>query len=161
MVDVVSSIPTRGNFNFDETLKPYFEFCTKMPEMLEMCYLGKTRTSGHTKSINVLWVWFPLEANLFFCWLWNLPWSQFCTKKVRFVLFRKNSVMEISCRFEIPRWIASFSMFCVWRKQITSRQPARLIKQVISAKTYEGFFVKCVKLFWNKNIRPQIIGLTR
>ena len=40
---MVGSIPSGGNFIFAdfETLRCHF--CTKMPEMSELCYLGKTR----------------------------------------------------------------------------------------------------------------------
>ena len=43
MVGIVSSIPSRGNFFFADFETPRCQFCTKMPEMLDLCYLGKTR----------------------------------------------------------------------------------------------------------------------
>ena len=43
MVGVVSSIPSRGNFTFADFETPRCQFCIKMPEMSDLCYLGKTR----------------------------------------------------------------------------------------------------------------------
>ena len=43
MVGVVSSIPCGGNFIFVDFETPRCQFCTQMPEMLDLCYLGKTR----------------------------------------------------------------------------------------------------------------------
>ena len=43
MVCVVSSIPSRDNFIFADIETPRCQFCTKMPDMAELCYLGKTR----------------------------------------------------------------------------------------------------------------------
>ena len=43
MVGVVISIPSEGNFIFADFETPGCQFCTKMPEMLDLCYLGKTR----------------------------------------------------------------------------------------------------------------------
>ena len=45
IVGVVSLIPTVDNF-FAETLKPCCPFCTKMPEMSDLCYLRNTRICG-------------------------------------------------------------------------------------------------------------------
>ena len=42
-VGVVSSIPSGGNFIFADFKTPWCQFCTKMPEMSDLCYLGKTR----------------------------------------------------------------------------------------------------------------------
>ena len=44
-VGVVSLNPTGDNF-FAETLKPCCQFCTKMPEMSDLCYLGNTQICG-------------------------------------------------------------------------------------------------------------------
>ena len=44
-MDVVSSIPTGGNFIFADFETSGCQFCTKMTEMLDLCYLGKTRLS--------------------------------------------------------------------------------------------------------------------
>ena len=44
MVGVVSSIPSRGNFIFADFETPRCQFCTKLPEMSDLCYLEKTRT---------------------------------------------------------------------------------------------------------------------
>ena len=38
-----SSIPSGGNFIFADFETPQCQFCTKMPEMSDLCYLGKTR----------------------------------------------------------------------------------------------------------------------
>ena len=43
MIGVVSSIPSGGNFIFADFETPRCQFCTKLPEMLDLCYLGKTR----------------------------------------------------------------------------------------------------------------------
>ena len=43
MVGVVSLIPSGGNFIFADFETPRRPFCTKMPEMSDLCYLGKTR----------------------------------------------------------------------------------------------------------------------
>ena len=43
MVGVASSIPSGGNFIFADFETPWCQFCTKMPEMSDLCYLGKTR----------------------------------------------------------------------------------------------------------------------
>ena len=45
MVGVVSSIPSGGNFIFADFETPPCQFCTKMPEMSDLCFLGKTRLS--------------------------------------------------------------------------------------------------------------------
>ena len=45
MVGVVSSIPSGGNFIFADFESPRCQFCTKMPEMSDLCYLGKTRVT--------------------------------------------------------------------------------------------------------------------
>ena len=56
MVGVVSSIPSGGNFIFADFETPQCQFCTKMQEMSDLCYLGKTRlitrlTRGSTKRL--------------------------------------------------------------------------------------------------------------
>ena len=43
MVGVVNSIPSGGNFIFADFETPRCQFCTKMPEMSNLYYLGKTR----------------------------------------------------------------------------------------------------------------------
>ena len=43
MVGVVSSIPHGDNFIFADFETPQSQFCTKLPEMSDLCYLGKTR----------------------------------------------------------------------------------------------------------------------
>ena len=43
MVGVVSSIPSGGNFIFADFETPQCQFCTKMSEMSDLFYLGKTR----------------------------------------------------------------------------------------------------------------------
>ena len=43
MVGVVSSIPSEGNFIFADFETLRCQFCTKMPEMSNLCYLGKTQ----------------------------------------------------------------------------------------------------------------------
>ena len=43
MAGVVSSIPSGGNFIFADFETPRCQFCTKMPEMSDLCYLGKAR----------------------------------------------------------------------------------------------------------------------
>ena len=43
MVGVVSSIPSGGNFIFADFETPRCQFCRKLPEMSDLCYLGKTR----------------------------------------------------------------------------------------------------------------------
>ena len=40
---VICSIPSGGNFIFADFETPRCQFCTKMPEMSDLCYLGKTR----------------------------------------------------------------------------------------------------------------------
>ena len=40
---VLSLIPSGGNFIFADFETPQCQFCTKMPEMSDLCYLGKTR----------------------------------------------------------------------------------------------------------------------
>ena len=49
MVGVMSSIPSGGNFIFADFETPRCQFCTKMPEMSDMCYLGKTRLQRNTE----------------------------------------------------------------------------------------------------------------
>ena len=39
----MSTIPNGGNFIFAYFETPRCQFCTKMPEMSDLCYLGKTR----------------------------------------------------------------------------------------------------------------------
>ena len=46
MVGVVSSIPCGGNFIFADFETPRCQFCTKLPEMSDLCYLGKTRVGS-------------------------------------------------------------------------------------------------------------------
>ena len=43
MVGVVSLNPNGGNFIFADCETPQCQFCTKMKEMSDLCYLGKTR----------------------------------------------------------------------------------------------------------------------
>ena len=43
MVGVVSSIPSGGQFIFADFETPRCQLCTKMPEMSDLLYLGKTR----------------------------------------------------------------------------------------------------------------------
>ena len=40
---MASSIPSGGNFIFADFETPRCQFCTKLPEMSDLCYLGKTR----------------------------------------------------------------------------------------------------------------------
>ena len=42
MVGVVSSIPSGGNFIIADFETPRCQFCKKMPEMSDLCYLEKT-----------------------------------------------------------------------------------------------------------------------
>ena len=51
MVGVVSSIPSGGNFIFADFETPQCQFCTKLPEMSDLCYLGKTRLSAQLNSV--------------------------------------------------------------------------------------------------------------
>ena len=51
MVGVVSSISSGGNFILADFETPRCQFCTKMPEMLDLCYLGKTRLFSFTKTV--------------------------------------------------------------------------------------------------------------
>ena len=51
MVGVVSSIPSGGNFIFADSKTPQCQFCTKMPEMSDLCYLGKNRLFRSLSSI--------------------------------------------------------------------------------------------------------------
>ena len=44
-VGVVSSIPSGGNFTFADLEPLWCQFYTKMPEMSDLCYLGKIRLS--------------------------------------------------------------------------------------------------------------------
>ena len=53
-VGVVSSIPSGGNFIFADFETPWCQFCTKMPEMSDLCYLGKTRVYIIERSVCVL-----------------------------------------------------------------------------------------------------------
>ena len=46
MVGVVSSIPSEGNFISADFETPRCQFCAKIPEMSDLCYLGKTRISN-------------------------------------------------------------------------------------------------------------------
>ena len=43
MADIVSLIPIGGNFILAHFETSRCQFCTKMPEMSDLCYLGKTR----------------------------------------------------------------------------------------------------------------------
>ena len=43
MVGVGSSIPSGGNFIFADFETPRCQFCTKLPEMSDLCNLEKTR----------------------------------------------------------------------------------------------------------------------
>ena len=43
MVGVVSLIPSGANFIFADFETPRCQFCTKMPEMSDLCYLEKTQ----------------------------------------------------------------------------------------------------------------------
>ena len=56
MVGVVSSILSGGNFIFADFETEQCQFCTKLPEMSDLCYLGKTRMTmlpaGVTNSQN-------------------------------------------------------------------------------------------------------------
>ena len=52
VVGVVSSIPSGGNFIFADFETIQCQFCTKMPEMSDLCYLGKTRLIAYTKKVS-------------------------------------------------------------------------------------------------------------
>ena len=39
----MSSLPSGGNFFFADFETPWCQICTRMPEMSDLCYLGKTR----------------------------------------------------------------------------------------------------------------------
>ena len=41
ILGVGSSIPSEGNFIFADFETPRCKFCTKMPEMSDLCYLRK------------------------------------------------------------------------------------------------------------------------
>ena len=43
MVGVVSLIPSGGNVIFADFETRRCQFCTKLPEMSDLCYLGKSR----------------------------------------------------------------------------------------------------------------------
>ena len=43
MVGVLNSIPAGNNFIFADSAPPRCQFCTKMPEMSDLSYLGTTR----------------------------------------------------------------------------------------------------------------------
>ena len=43
MVGVVSSFLSGDNYIFADFETPRCKFCTKMPEMSDLCYLGKTQ----------------------------------------------------------------------------------------------------------------------
>ena len=43
MVGVLSSISNGGNFIFADFETPRCQFYTKLPEVSDLCYLGKTR----------------------------------------------------------------------------------------------------------------------
>ena len=44
MFGVVSSNPSGDNFTLADFETPRCQFCTKLPEMSDLCYLGKIRT---------------------------------------------------------------------------------------------------------------------
>ena len=46
----MSSIPSRENFIFADFETPRCQFCTKLPEMSDLCYLRKTR-----RMILIIW----------------------------------------------------------------------------------------------------------
>ena len=43
--------PVKDNFNLADFETPQCQFCTKMPEMSDLCYLGKTRLTTHSKNL--------------------------------------------------------------------------------------------------------------
>ena len=45
----MSSIPSGGNFSFADFERPQCQFCSKMPEMLDLCYFGKTQMGVYEK----------------------------------------------------------------------------------------------------------------
>ena len=53
MVGLVSSIPIGGNFIVADFETRGCQFFTKMPEMSDLCYLGKTRMAYSLRDI--LW----------------------------------------------------------------------------------------------------------
>ena len=57
MVGVVSSIPSGGNFILADFETPRCQFCTKMVEMSDLCYLGKTRMNTFRETVNFLRRW--------------------------------------------------------------------------------------------------------
>ena len=57
IISVVTSIPAGDNFIFVETVfkTPSCQFCTKMPEMSDLCYLQKPRVGTlHYQDTTVL-----------------------------------------------------------------------------------------------------------
>ena len=54
MVGIVSSIPSEGNFIFADFVTPQLQLCTEMPEMSDLCYLGKTRVSRLVERMFIL-----------------------------------------------------------------------------------------------------------
>ena len=59
---VVSSNPSGGNFIFADFETPWCQFCTKMPEISDLCYLGKTQL--HVIQIVKFWCFHKQEYNL-------------------------------------------------------------------------------------------------
>ena len=51
----VSSIQSGGNFIFADYDTPRCQFCTKMPEKSDLCYLGKTRMENEQSQIKIQW----------------------------------------------------------------------------------------------------------
>ena len=54
VVGVVSSIPCGGNFIFADFETIQCQFCTKMPEMSDLCCLGKTRLDSLKHQVSTL-----------------------------------------------------------------------------------------------------------
>ena len=54
MVGVVSLIPSGGNFIFADFETLWCQFCTKMPDMSDLCYLGKT--SSETQYVTPVYI---------------------------------------------------------------------------------------------------------
>ena len=84
MVGVVSSIPSGGNFISTDFEIPRCQFCTKMPKMSDLCYLGKTRITDFYSTIGG-----------------HCPWIGFCTHLI--LILRK--LPKMSDSFFFCEWL--------------------------------------------------------
>ena len=96
----MSSIPSGGNFIFGDFETSWCQFCTKMPEMSDLCYLGKTRLSSVVTESRTVSYGYTQGIPQYATWL-------------NFKLLTLMQMLYIFCEKEI----IYFRVLCNWKNQ--------------------------------------------